>query len=353
MFDHHHHHILFFGATGYIGGTVFSKLLSHPKADGFKITALVRDAAKAEKLTRTVGNVENIVVHRGSNGDLDLLTKLAKEADVVFSVADTVDVQAKRAILAGSEARFEETGRPVVVIHTSGAGAIADCTVNGGHTSSLVFDDLDDAQMSAIQPTQIHRAVDLEFLAADEQGYIKSYIILPTTVYGIPHGLLVNAGIQNRQNSVLSYLVSLSMTRGQGGMVGQGKNMWHNVELNELGDLFMVLFDAAISNPDSTPHGQSGLYFAENGSHVLEDLCAVISQVLYEHGKGQAPAPTSFSEEELDAAEWGFLAALIGSDARCRARKGRALGWKPTKTTADFLENARAVTERLLMNGYV
>ncbi|CAK5275872.1 unnamed protein product [Mycena citricolor] len=339
MFDHHHHHILFFGATGYIGGTVFSKLLSHPKADGFKITALVRDAAKAEKLTRTVGNVENIVVHRGSNGDLDLLTKLAKEADVVFSVADTVDVQAKRAILAGSEARFEETGRPVVVIHTSEQVI-----------SSLVFDDLDDAQMSAIQPTQIHRAVDLEFLAADEQGF---YIILPTTVYGIPHGLLVNAGIQNRQNSVLSYLVSLSMTRGQGGMVGQGKNMWHNVELNELGDLFMVLFDAAISNPDSTPHGQSGLYFAENGSHVLEDLCAVISQVLYEHGKGQAPAPTSFSEDELDAAEWGFLAALIGSDARCRARKGRALGWKPTKTTADFLENARAVTERLLMNGYV
>lgn len=66
--------------TGYIGGTVLSALLSHPKTDTFEITALVRSAEKAPLLD-SIG-IKTIV---GSNSDLDTLTSLASEADIVVA----------------------------------------------------------------------------------------------------------------------------------------------------------------------------------------------------------------------------------------------------------------------------
>ena len=36
---------------GYLGGSVLSRLLAHPSRDTFEITAIVRSAEKAKKLT--------------------------------------------------------------------------------------------------------------------------------------------------------------------------------------------------------------------------------------------------------------------------------------------------------------
>ena len=66
--------------TGYIGGTVLSRLLSHPSRDTFEITALVRSEDKAKKL-ETFG-VKTVV---GSFTDLPLVERLAENAHVVFS----------------------------------------------------------------------------------------------------------------------------------------------------------------------------------------------------------------------------------------------------------------------------
>ncbi|KAJ7923627.1 hypothetical protein B0H13DRAFT_56126 [Mycena leptocephala] len=327
--------VLFLGATGYVGGTVLWKLLQHPRAIDFQITALVRDAAKAEKL-----KAFGIVPVVGDNSNLDLLQALARDAEVVFSVADSNDVFAMKATLAGAKSRFESTGRRTIYIHTSGAGVIAD-PVNGAHQDSPTWDDLDEVQMATIAPTQLHRPVDLELLHADDEGYIKSYIVLPTTVWGIPTGALVDGGIQNWQNSMLNFLLTPSLARGQGGMVGEGRNVWKNVEVNELADLYMILYDAIMAN-EATAHGRLGLYFAENGAYELHEICAVISRVLFEHGKGASPNPTSFTEEEI-----GPVGILIGSNTKCTASKARALGWRPTKSTSAMLESAPGVTIKL------
>lgn len=70
--------------TGYIGGSVLVRLLDHPRADTFKLTALVRDKEKAAKLEQL--GVDVVV---GSLSDLDILQKQASEADVVFSIVST------------------------------------------------------------------------------------------------------------------------------------------------------------------------------------------------------------------------------------------------------------------------
>jgi uncharacterized protein YbjT (DUF2867 family) len=72
---------------GYVGGTVLWKLLQHPRAIDFQITALVRDAAKAEKL-----KAFGIVPVVGDNSNLDLLQALARDAEVVFSVASVISL---------------------------------------------------------------------------------------------------------------------------------------------------------------------------------------------------------------------------------------------------------------------
>ena len=70
--------------TGYIGGTVLSRLLSHPSRDTFEITALVRSEDKAKKL-QALG--VNAVI--GSLGDSELVKQLAENADVLFTIVSS------------------------------------------------------------------------------------------------------------------------------------------------------------------------------------------------------------------------------------------------------------------------
>ena len=68
--------------TGYIGGSVLHRLLEHPSASTFNITALVRDEAKAKKLEQQFG-VHGVV---GSYKDTALVERLAENAHVVISL---------------------------------------------------------------------------------------------------------------------------------------------------------------------------------------------------------------------------------------------------------------------------
>lgn len=58
-----------------------ARLLEHPNASAFEITALVRSPDKAAKI-ETLG-IRTVI---GSYGDLDKLEMLTSEADVVFSI---------------------------------------------------------------------------------------------------------------------------------------------------------------------------------------------------------------------------------------------------------------------------
>lgn len=73
-------------SSGYVGGSVLTKLLSHSQFDTFQITVLVRDPAKAE-VFKTLARIKPVV---GSYSDLTALRKLASEADIVIACASLV-----------------------------------------------------------------------------------------------------------------------------------------------------------------------------------------------------------------------------------------------------------------------
>jgi len=73
-----------FSISGYIGGSVVSKLLEHPRFPEFDVTVVVRSAEKAEKLKKLGLNV---VV--GSHSDKSLMENLSEQTDVVLAMAGT------------------------------------------------------------------------------------------------------------------------------------------------------------------------------------------------------------------------------------------------------------------------
>ncbi|KAI0789836.1 hypothetical protein C8Q75DRAFT_762663 [Abortiporus biennis] len=336
--------ILFLGSTGYLGGSILARLLIHPRVQEFEITALVRSPEKASVLQSKFG-VKTVV---GSNADLDKLENLSAQSHIVFSCADSDDLDAIKAIFRGLKKRKASTGKTPLLIHTSGTAYLND-DARGLHTTEVIYDDTNVEQIQSLPPTAFHRNVDLAIEEADAEGYLKSYNVTPSTIWGVPSTPLVDVGIQNTGSIQIPYLIKAGLGRGQGGMVGKGFPQWANVNIDDVADLYIVILNALLTNPDSVGHGREGYYFGENGEHTWYELCKEISKALYELGRGKIPEPTAFTTDELvkyfGSEMFGYF---FGTNSRCRANRGRALGWKPTRTTADMLASIKAEVERVI-----
>lgn len=332
-------HIFITGVTGYIGGSILQRLLDHPKSDTFQITALVRNEEKAKKL-HSIG-VKAVVA---SLDDSDKLRELASAANVVIHTADSADhLPAAKAILSGIKQRHDSTSEVPIYIHTSGTGVLTD-TAAGEKTTDTIYHDSRPEEIESLPDTAFHRNVDLELVKADKEGYVRTFIVVPSTIYGIAQGPLVDLGIQNPYSIQVPALIRASLDRGQAGMVGQGKNLWPNVEIGEMADLFIVIFNATLTDP-KTAHGREGFYFGENGEHVLADISKAIGQAMVRLGKAKTAEPTTFTEEEVVKY---FGNAYLGTNSRARAEQGRALGWKPVKTTKDLLASVQPEVEAIV-----
>jgi len=321
---------------------VLARLLEHPKSQSFNITALVRSPEKADKLNSL--GVKTVV---GSYSDLDTVTKLASEADVVFACADSDNVEAAQAIVSGLKRRYESSGSPPILIHTSGTACIMDNAL-GLHSNHTVYSDADADQIETLSPTAFHRNVDNLILAADKEGYLRSYIILPGTIYGIASGRLVDLGIQHKYSLQVPYTIKGSLSRRQGGMVGPGLNVWPCVHIDDTADLYIILYDSIKTDP-STGHGREGIYFCENGEYSMVQLATAISKAFVELGLGKDPEPKSFTVEECKAA-FGEMWPFFGTNSRARADRSRSIGWKPTKTTDDFVKSIKPEVVALTQN---
>ncbi|KAJ7127070.1 hypothetical protein C8R44DRAFT_617333 [Mycena epipterygia] len=325
------------GATGYIGGAVLTRLLDHPDLES--ITLLVRSSEKASQFERLFGKKHNLRAVVGYNSDLQLLRELAADADVVFACADADDLPAAEAILNGMRDRYSGTRVAPTLIHTSGTGVLSD-DADGMYESSTIYSDLNIPQLETLSPDQPHRNVDLALVDADSQGYVKTYIILPSTIYGFASGPLVKAGLQNNRSQQIPSLVDVSLKRGQGGMVGKGKNWWGNVHIDDVAELYLTIFDllSKKSPPPNFAHGRAGFYFAENGEHTLYSVGVAISKALSDIGKG-SPTPTTFTDREISL--YFPNGTSLGSNSRCRAERGSKIGWRPTRKTTDMLDSVK------------
>jgi hypothetical protein len=93
-----------------------------------------------------------------------------------------------------------------------------------------IYRDDDADQMESLPPTQPHRTVDLEVVNAarfirfifNERvaqrslviSYVKTYIVLPSTIYGVATGRLVDVDVQHSHSQQLPTLIKAGLARG-------------------------------------------------------------------------------------------------------------------------------------------
>ncbi|THH29920.1 hypothetical protein EUX98_g4265 [Antrodiella citrinella] len=262
------------------------------------VTTLVRSEEKA-KLLETLG-LKAVV---GNLNDLELLTSLAEKAHVIFSVADADNYQAILALLRGMKKRHETTGDVSVLIHTSGT------------------------------------------------GYVKGYIVIPSTIYGRANHKLVQAGISNNQSDQIPKLISVALQRGIAGMTGKGLSVWPDIEIGELSDLYYILLDGILNKNPAVGSGVDGYNFGANSEHQWYDISKGIAVALHELGKVKSDDPTSFEKEELTTYfRYEALGYYLGSNSRCRANHSKAIGWSPKKTSEDMVKSIIPECEFLAMS---
>ncbi|VDC00640.1 unnamed protein product [Peniophora sp. CBMAI 1063] len=324
------------GATGYIGGACLQRLLEE---SSFQITALARDAEKA-RLLNGLG-VATIV---GSLEDSELLAGAAAAADVVFHTADADHLPAIYSLLRGiMRSRHDETKEAGILIHTSGTGTLRD-EARGMYKSERIYHDDRVEEIESLPPTADHRNVDMEIVRADQSGCIRSYIVVPSTVWGILTGRLVELGIAHAHSQQMPNAIKASIARGQGGMVGKGLNVWPHVEIRELVDMYMLILYAALE--DHAPHGREGYFFGVNGEYQLLDAARVYTARLHALDMSQTADPVTWSREDIEKYLRG--SEYAGSNSRARAVRARALGWMPVRGNAEFYDGIEEEVESIV-----
>ncbi|WWD02389.1 hypothetical protein V865_000428 [Kwoniella europaea PYCC6329] len=335
--------VFFTGATGYIGGTVLEAILNSPQPPKL-VTLLIRDEKKSsgfQSLDAAKKNNVEIKTLIGSLEDLDKITAAASEHDVTIHTADADNLEGVKAILKGQKIRKDKTGHRPLLIETSGTGVLVD-NAKGAYPNDIIYTDLNPTpatkdspallSMTELPPTAPHRNVDLEILAADKAGTIKSYIVLPSTIWGKGVGEVYDKGLSNSFSDQIPTLIKAALDRGRAGMVGEGKNIWPHVKITDLASLYELVWLKATQPNPTIGHGPSGYYFGISGEYTLFGATSRIGQALVKNNliQSKETTPTTFTEEDLKKYYNG--SSYMGTNSRGVADRSKSIGWRPKYT---------------------
>jgi len=312
---------VFLVGPGFIGLEILGDLLR----EGYQVTTLVRrEEARAdlEKLgSKTV---------RGSLDDGDIIRNAAAAADIVIHTASADHKPSALSILDGIGERAK-SGKSSIYIHTSGCSAITDNS-NGEYASEKIYEDDKPETVDSIADDAPHRSIDLAILKRRKElgAKAKISIVLPPVIYGV--------GKDNRLSIQIPTMARFAIKHGYAGYVGKGKAVWGQIHVADLARGYLSILhymertsgEKVLENP---------YFFIENGDEYSWERCAEeIGRALQKAGKVQDPTPKEIPSDLYSDLFGEWSVPVIGQNARNRANRLRALGWKPQeKSTFDSL----------------
>lgn len=288
------------GATGYIGGSVSTKLLEA----GHEVIGLARSDDAAAALKKR--GIEPLP------GDLNLYApfiEVTKRVDAVINAASSDNPFVAHALLTGL------AGSGKTLIQVSGSSVIS--TYDNGEANEHIFHE--ETPFTPEPEKAMRVAIDRSVLAAAQNG-VRSIVIRPSLIYG--RGIGVNAA-----SVQIPKLIDAARKAGVARHVGRGLNIWSHVHIADVVDLFLLALKDAL--PGS-------LFYIENGEADFKTVTRAIGRML---GLGDRSEdwPIGAAVEGLGpGAHLSF-----GSNSRVRADKARqVLGWQPKGgTLIDEIEN--------------
>ncbi|MDE1174149.1 MAG: NAD-dependent epimerase/dehydratase family protein [Parvibaculaceae bacterium] len=278
------------GATGYIGGSIAEKLV----AAGHTVTGLVRSEEKARLL-----KARGIEPVSGTLDDSDLLASAARAADATIHTASADHPGSVVSLVTA----LERSGK--LFIHTTGSAIVAD-HADGEYAAETPLD-----EDSYFDPVPYRRPrVDMNRYvrqAAIEKG-LRAIVICPAMVYGTGRGL-------HPDSEQIPGLIGLSRHAGAGVYFGKGLNVYSNVHIDDLVDLYLLAMEKA-------PGGS--FFFAENGHNSFREIAGMISTLPELDGRTTSLPLETIIQSRGEAGRLG-----VASNSYVRAANARRLGWSP------------------------
>lgn len=173
----------------------------------------------------------------------------------------------------------------------------------------------------------LHRSVDAIIINAGKQNptSIHTAIVCPPTIYGPGRG-------PGNTKSIQAYKLSAAvLSRGAGLLIGKGENIWHEVHVQDLSNVYLALGDAAAAGGGKATWNDEGYYFAENGSFVWGDIQREVARQAHLQKFIDSPNVDSLDIDEVKKIHPNGH-YLWGTNSRGRALRARKLlAWSPQK----------------------
>ena len=309
------------GVTGYIGGDFLALVTeSHPD---WEITALVRNSDKGATVAQVYSKVKLVY------GDLDatdLIAEEASKADVVLHFANCDHEASARAIIDGLN-RSEKS--EVFYIHTSGTGILTAETFDKeawGQELPKTYNDWEGVKdLWQLPDHALHRKVD-KIVQGGWSDKLKLAIVCPPTIYG------PGRGPDNSRSIQLPKAAESMLKHKKGWVIGKGKNIWHQVHVQDLSDLYLLLVEAAVNGGSPATWNDQGYYFAEHGGEfVWGDLLKAVAKDAHSKDFLSSADVESLTADQVQGLFPGGQ-YYVGTTSRGNAiRAKKLLGWKPSR----------------------
>ncbi|KAL8943173.1 MAG: hypothetical protein Q9216_001227 [Gyalolechia sp. 2 TL-2023] len=257
------------------------------------------------------------------------------------------------AFVKGLGRRQKSTGRDVYYIHTSGTSNIGDQPITNAYHEPRTFTDTSPELYPYLRSRDnltpyIHRTTDIEVIQTGLSANVKTYIIMPPTIYGIGTGLF------NRLTIQAPIVMRSALHTGEVTQLGADDGDVEHVHVEDLANLYVLVASKVVKDGmQGFPSGERGIYFASTGRHTWGEFTGGIAKAMHEVGAVKTENIRKVGLKEA-AGNWTggnelFCELNFGSNFRTNADTSRSLGWQPKKTKKDFeehyLETAKLVVE--------
>ncbi|KAA8647976.1 hypothetical protein EYZ11_005655 [Aspergillus tanneri] len=342
------HNILITGASGYLGGTLLSNLKT-AKLPYNKLYALVRTEQQA-KSVKELYNAEPIQINLNDKASI-VEAILNHQITVIYYLIDALHSQVQKIMIQGLGELKKQTGKDVHFLHTSGAKLFSSHT---GHPTVRPLLDTDrnlhKIQKESYGPVPILRTAvetNLEVIDNAEANGVRSYIFVPSVVYGRGEGFGNMISIQT------TAIVRAAKYVRRVYSVDDGYAAWPVCHISDNTALYIELLRNILlqQNPG---YGKNGYYLAASGPVTWHDLYSAMAKALAKRNMVDSDIVSRADDAALEKMGKAlncpkeFVPVEIGGHCMFTPERGQQIGWKPRYPAQHILDAADEEVEYIL-----